>query len=309
LSSFCLGFVEARVDGPLSSCQGFVYTSAVEGNGQVRIGELARRTGVSVELLRAWEKRYGLLQPSRTNSGYRLYSPADEERIARMQRGLADGLAAAEAARAALEEPVLGGGNLSDAAAELRSALEDYDDATAQSALDVLLATFTFETVARDVMLPLLREIGERWERGEISVAQEHFASSLLRGRLMSIARGWDRGVGPRAVLACAPAERHELMLIIFGIALRAQGWRITYLGADTPVESINPDADDVVISAMSSDHFEASAVEIKALAKKVDVSIAGTGATEQLARKLGTRLLSSDVFRAAEELAKIPVV
>jgi len=280
----------------------------MEGNGQVRIGELARRTGVTVELLRAWEKRYGLLQPSRTNSGYRLYSPADEERIARMQRGLADGLAAAEAARAALEEPVLGGGNLSDAAAELRSALEVYDDATAQSALDVLLATFTFETVARDVMVPLLREIGERWERGEISVAQEHFASSLLRGRLMSIARGWDRGVGPRAVLACAPAERHELMLIIFGIALRAQGWRITYLGADTPVESINSDHH-VVISATSSDHFEAAAREIKALAKKVDVSIAGTGASEQLARKLGTRLLLPDAFRAAEELAKTPVV
>jgi DNA-binding transcriptional MerR regulator len=275
----------------------------------VRIGELARRTGVTVELLRAWERRYGLLQPSRTNSGYRLYSPADEERIARMQRGLADGLAAAEAAHAALEEPVLGGGNLSGAAAELRSALEVYDDAAAQSALDVLLATFTFETVARDVMLPLLREIGERWERGEISVAQEHFASSLLRGRLLSIARGWDRGVGPRAVLACAPAERHELMLIIFGIALRAQGWRITYLGADTPVESINPDADDVVISATSSEHFEAAAREIKALAKKVDVSIAGTGASEQLARKLGTRLLSPDVFRAAEELAKTPGV
>ena len=274
----------------------------------MRIGELARRTGVTVELLRAWEKRYGLLQPSRTNSGYRLYSPADEERIARMRRGLADGLAAAEAARAALEEPVLGGGNLSDAAAELRSALEVYDDATAQSALDVLLATFTFETVARDVMVPLLREIGERWERGEISVAQEHFASSLLRGRLMSIARGWDRGIGPRAVLACAPAERHELMLIIFGIALRAQGWRITYLGADTPVESINSD-DHVVISATSSDHFEAAAREIKALAKKVDVSIAGTGASEQLARKLGTRLLSPDAFRAAEELAKTPVV
>ena len=222
-----------------------------------------------------------------------------------MQRGLADGLAAAEAARTALEEPVLGGGSLSGTAAELRSALEVYDDAAAQSALDVLLATFTFETVAREVMLPLLREIGERWERGEISVAQEHFASSLLRGRLLSIARGWDRGVGPRAVLACAPAEHHELMLIIFGIALRAQGWRITYLGADTPVESINSDADDVVISATSSDHFEAATREIKALAKKVDVSIAGTGASEQLARKLGTRLLTPDVFRAAEELAK----
>ena len=94
----------------------------MEGNGQLRIGELARRTGVRVELLRAWEKRYGLLRPSRTNSGYRLYSAADEERVARMRRGLDDGLAAAEAARAALEEPVLAGTDLRGAAAELRTA-------------------------------------------------------------------------------------------------------------------------------------------------------------------------------------------
>lgn len=280
----------------------------MEGNGQLRIGELARRTGVTVELLRAWEKRYGLLRPSRTNSGYRLYSAADEERVARMRRGLDEGLAAAEAARAALEEPVLAGADLRGAAAELRTALEAYDDAAIQSALDVLLATFTFETVARDVMLPLLREIGDRWELGEISVAQEHFASSLLRGRLLSIARGWDRGVGPRAVLACAPEERHELALIVFGIALRAQGWRVTYLGADTPVESINPDADYVVISATSADRLEAAAREIKALGKKVAVSIGGAGASEQLARKLGARLLPADPFRAAEELAKTPV-
>ena len=79
----------------------------MEASAQLRIGELARRTGVSVDLLRAWERRYGLLQPSRTASGYRLYSAADEERVGRMRRGLDDGLAAAEAARAALEQPVL----------------------------------------------------------------------------------------------------------------------------------------------------------------------------------------------------------
>jgi DNA-binding transcriptional MerR regulator len=272
---------------------------------ELRIGELARRTGVSVELLRAWEKRYGLLQPARTNSGYRLYSPADEERVGRMRRGLDDGLAAAEAARAALEEPVVAGTDFAEAAAALRRALEAYDDAAAQATLDRLLAAFTFETVARDVLLPFLRELGERWAQGEISVAQEHFASNVVRGRLLSIARGWDRGVGPRAVLACAPEEHHELALIIFGIALRAQGWRVTYLGADTPVESIDPDgADDVVIAATSSQRLAAAARKISALAKKVDVSIAGAGASEQLARKLGVRLLSADPFQAAQELA-----
>jgi MerR family transcriptional regulator, light-induced transcriptional regulator len=272
---------------------------------ELRIGELARRTGVSVELLRAWEKRYRLLQPARTNSGYRLYSAADEERVARMRRGLDEGLAAAEAARAALEEPVAAGANLDEVAAELRLALEAYDDATAQGVLDRLLATFTFETVAGDVLLPLLREVGDRWERGETSVAQEHFASNVLRGRLLSIARGWDRGVGPRAVLACAPGERHELALIMFGIALRAQGWRVTYLGVDTPVEAIDPGvADDVVIAATDAERFTSAARKISALAKEVDVSIAGAGASEQLAKRLGARLLPADPFRAAAELA-----
>jgi MerR family transcriptional regulator, light-induced transcriptional regulator len=278
----------------------------MESGAQLRIGELARRTGVSVDLLRAWERRYGLLQPSRTASGYRLYSTADEERVGRMRRGLDDGLAAAEAARAALEQPVLARTDLARTASELRTALEAYDDAGAQATLDALLAGFTFETVARDVLLPMLRELGDRWAGGEISVAQEHFASNLLRARLLGLARGWDRGVGPRAVLACAPEERHELALIVFGIALRAQGWRVTYLGADTPVGSIDPAAaEDVVIAATTASRFDSAAEEIAALARRVDVSIAGAGASEELARKLGARLLPPDPFRAAEALAQ----
>jgi MerR family transcriptional regulator, light-induced transcriptional regulator len=270
--------------------------------GEVRIGELSRRTGVSVELLRAWEKRYGLLKPSRTASGYRLYSETDERRVRQMQRGVAEGLAAAEAARAALAAaPPTGGSDSRGAAAELRDALDRFDDAAANAALDSLLATFTFETVGRDVILPLLREIGDRWRRGELSVAQEHFASNVLRGRLLGLARGWDHGVGPRAVLACAPGERHELALIVFGIALRAQGWRITYLGADTPVDTLDSgDADAIVVAATEPQRFESAALQFEQLARSVDLAIAGAGATESIAEKLGARLLPPDPFAAA---------
>jgi MerR family transcriptional regulator, light-induced transcriptional regulator len=271
--------------------------------GEVRIGELSRRTGVSVELLRAWEKRYGLLKPSRTASGYRLYSETDERRVRQMQRGVAEGLAAAEAARVALAAAsvVADGSGPGGAAAELRGALDRFDDAAANAALDSLFATFTFETVGRDVILPLLREIGDRWRRGELSVAQEHFASNVLRGRLFGLARGWDHGVGPRAVLACAPEEHHELALIVFGIALRAQGWRITYLGADTPVDSLDPgDADAVVIAATAPERFESVALQLEQLARTVDLAIAGAGASEEIAEKLGARLLPPDPFAAA---------
>ena len=115
----------------------------------------------------------------------------------------------------------------------------------------------TLDVVLRDVLMPYLHELGERWERGEASVAQEHFASNLVRGRLMALARSWDRGGGPRALLACAEGELHDLPLVGFGLALREHGWRISYLGADTPVASVvettralTPDA--VVVSGTS---------------------------------------------------------
>ena len=216
----------------------------MEGAAQLRIGELARRTGVATELLRAWERRYGLLAPERTDSGYRLYSDADVRRVRRMRELLATGLSAAEAARQAAAEPRspdLGPGVPTPAAAstELRRALEQLDDAAAHAAFDRLLADYSTRAVLAGVVLPLLRELGAGWERGEISVAQEHFASNLLRGRLLGLARGWDRGAGRRALLACPPGERHDLGLVIFGLALRELGWRITFLGADTPPDTV----------------------------------------------------------------------
>src|SRR5690348_7921367 len=150
---------------------------------QLRIGALSRRVGVSPELLRAWEQRYGLLRPSRSAGGFRLYSSADEARVLAMQRRLATGLPAAEAARLALAETGRGldaapGGTtlLGQLAAELRAALDGFDEPAAHAALDRVVAAFRLQTVIRDAVLPYLHDLGRRWERGEASVAQEHFA-------------------------------------------------------------------------------------------------------------------------------------
>ncbi len=115
-----------------------------------------------------------------------------------------------------------------------------------------------------EIVMPYLHDLGVRWESGEVTVAQEHFASNVLRGRLLGLARGWGRGIGPRALLACAPGEQHELGLITFGLALRAHGWRIEYLGADTPLETIGDVADAlevelVVVSAVVPERIEAA--------------------------------------------------
>jgi DNA-binding transcriptional MerR regulator len=294
-------------------CQTFVqilYTpgvSATESEGLVRIGELARRTGVSPELLRAWERRYALLRPQRSDGGFRLYSREDEERVGAMLAHVEAGLSAAEAARLALQEARPAGGvTVEDSAAEaLRAALASFDDVGAHAAFDTLLASFSVEAVLRDAVLPALRDLGERWARGELTVAQEHFASNLLRGRLLGLARGWDRGRGPRAVLACAPGEQHDLGLLVFGIALRDHGWRITFLGADTPlatlseaVEALAPEL--VVVAATQRERLAG----LRAARVAASLAVAGSGVDAALAKRIGASHLADDPLTAAAHVA-----
>jgi methanogenic corrinoid protein MtbC1 len=241
---------------------------------------------------------------------------ADEERVRSMRRYLDAGVSAAQAARLALAEAAHDGGEeaqsagLTGLSTELRAALDRLDEPGAHAIVDRLLAAFTLQTVLRDVVLPYLHELGERWERGEASVAQEHFASNVLRGRLLGLARGWGQGTGPKAVLACAPGEIHDLALIIFGLALAEHGWLITYLGADTPVATIQEALADVeprlvVIAASTSQRFQAAQRQLTELARRVPVAVAGAGASDRLARATGASLLEGDPVTAAERVAE----
>jgi MerR family transcriptional regulator, light-induced transcriptional regulator len=285
------------------------------GPGYLRIGQLAKRTGVSPELLRAWEHRYGLLQPTRTAGGFRLYSAADEAKVQRMQSLVSGELAAAQAARLVLsggepEPPTAlpAATTLAEAAGNLSAALDRLDEQTANTALDRLFSAYTVETVLQDVLLPYLHRLGERWEAGEISVAQEHFASNLIRGRLLGLAQGWGQGQGPLAILACLPGEHHELGLLAFGVALRRRGWRITYLGTDSPIGAVADTARSlapavVVLLSMNPDNFLDHAREIEKLAIQVQVVIAGPGATPEVARHTQTRVLDQDPVSAAQTI------
>jgi DNA-binding transcriptional MerR regulator len=287
----------------------------VSSEPRFRIGELARRTGVSPALLRAWETRYGLFVPSRSAGGFRLYSEEDEARVRRMRAHQERGLSAAQAARLALEggetmEEVGPAADLGDAATELRLALEHFDEVEAQALFDRLVASLTLDSVLADVVLPVLREIGDRWERGEISVAQEHFAANMIRGRLLGLARGWGQGRGPRALLACAPGELHDLGLISFGLALRARGWRITFLGPDTPVGTLAAaaatlDPELVVVSSTVAEPFEAAAAELERFPREVPLALAGRGASEDLAAQVGARFLGGDAVVEAERVSR----
>lgn len=285
----------------------------------LRIGELSRRLGVSDHLLRAWETRYGLLQPFRSTGGYRLYSEADADRIRRMQTYLAAGLSAAEAARAVLAEAggaaadanPAGGVDVSELAVSLREALDGFDEPAAQAVLDRLLSDLSLQTVLRDVVLPYLADLGARWQDGSASVAQEHFASFVIRGRLAGLARGWGGGRGPRAVLACPLSELHDLALMVFGIVLNRQGWRVDYLGTSTPVdeliraaETTHPDL--VVLAASTPDVLEPMRTELAALAARFPLALAGPGVSAELAAAVGARHLTGDPVTEAEQLGTL---
>jgi len=279
--------------------------------GGHRIGEFARRVGVTPELLRAWEQRYGLLRPVRTPGGFRLYGEEDAERVARMRRALDHGLSAAEAARVALEPPSSPDRPIEDARARLMSAIEAYDEAVLQAALDDGLAAFGLETFVRDLILPTLSAVGRGWEQGRVEISQEHFASNLIRGRLLSLARFWGRGSGPLALLACAPGEHHDISLLAFGLILRSHGWRILFLGADTPLSTMEETARMtapavIVLVTFETSRVEAEGTVLRRLARTAPLFLSGPGAPAELTGKLRVRRLDGDLIKAAHQVANL---
>ena len=281
-------------------------------DGLVRIGELSRRVGVGPDRLRAWERRYGLLRPVRTPGGFRLYSRDDEQRVRDMQDQLARGLSAAQAAAVvrAVRREATPSAPLDELRSRLATALADFDDTGANAVLDRLFAVHGPDVAMRDVIYPYLRELGEAWERAEIDVGQEHFASNLLESRLLGLVPVWEDGTGPRALLACAPGELHTLGLTGFGIALRNRGWRVTYLGADTPIamtartaRTLAPGL--VVLASAMSHHLPPLEDELRALAASFRLALAGAGASRELAERVGAELLDEDPVTVAEHVAR----
>jgi MerR family transcriptional regulator, light-induced transcriptional regulator len=238
----------------------------------LRIGEVARRTGVTVPTLRAWERRYGLLDPARTDGGHRLYSDDDVQRVRAMQRLLNDGWSASSAAREVVREPApvtrlhpvpSSGDAAADLIARLEQAIDDFDAPAADTVIDDVFARLEIPRALDEVVLPVLRRIGEGWQTDPRVIAREHFATNTLRPRLQRLLRG-PFGASSRTCIAAAPeGEDHDLGLLASSVVGADAGWRIHYLGARMPtaaiersVDSLQPDV--VLIGAMHREHAEA---------------------------------------------------
>lgn len=216
------------------------------------IKHAAELTGIPVATLRAWERRYGVVAPERTDGGYRLY---DAPALARI-RAMRDLVATGWSPRQAADEVSRGGdagpgplmaGERVDAervdaertATELVDATRDLDTARLAAILDDRFSRGSFESVVDDWLMPALRGIGDAWAAGGLSTAAEHLAAHAVLRRLAAAFEAASRGTdGPRVLVGLAPGCRHELGALAFATAARRAGLSVTYLGADLPVES-----------------------------------------------------------------------
>jgi DNA-binding transcriptional MerR regulator/methylmalonyl-CoA mutase cobalamin-binding subunit len=221
------------------------------------IKEASVRSGVGVPLLRAWERRYGVVVPVRTASGYRLYDDAAIERLRAMRHLIAGGWSAQQAAervqaateaqllalaRASTEVPAtpepMSGSATDILIARLVEAARKIDSTELEAALDEAFSSARFEVAADRIVMPALRAIGDAWERQEISVAGEHAAShAVLRRLAMAYEAAGDPNAKRPLLVGLGPGARHELGAFAFAIAARRAGLPVLYLGADLPAE------------------------------------------------------------------------
>lgn len=188
----------------------------------------------------------------------------------------------------------------------LFTALVGFDEEGSIRLLDQFRESEGLGSLVGELVLPVMREIGEGWERGEVSVAQEHLSTQLVRSYLDALRRPPVVG-GAEAWLACPPRELHDLPLLALGLLLWEQGWQIRFFGASTPLHDLlravriaRPAL--VVVSGDEPRHLCAAAVALDLIAAETDLVLGGRAA-EQVGAELAGRLAPPDVVRAAEEL------
>jgi DNA-binding transcriptional MerR regulator len=203
----------------------------------LNIAALARRTGVAPDTIRKWEQRYGVLRPERTSGGQRRYSERDLARVEWLKARLADGYRIGEAAA------LLGAGAAAEApetpeelCAALTAAADRCDAPSLGRFIEQTLFLNELEDALARVIGPTLKSVGDRWAKGELTVAQEHLVTTVVRTHLEKLLADLPRGVRGTTVLACAPGERHDLGLLMLAVLLQADGWGVAFLGADTPL-------------------------------------------------------------------------
>lgn len=272
------------------------------------IAVVAERTGLSQDVLRVWERRYGVVSPERGPGGQRIYSDADIERLGllhaatRAGRGIGqvarlptDALAAMVdediAARERRASVAIAAPEAGELVAASLALTRNLDSAHLDEALRRAAARMGVSAFLESVAAPLLRRVGDEWHAGRLTPAQEHLASSVLHDIIVEIMRAFARqnGALPPTLLVATPAgDRHVIGAALVGAAAAVEGWNVLYLGSDLPAAEIAEAARAaavrvVAISVVYVEERDRVLGELRALRSRlpaeVTLIVGGTGA------------------------------
>ena len=279
----------------------------------LNIAALAQRTGVAPDTLRKWEQRYGILQPERTPGGQRRYSKRDVARVEWLCARLAEGYRIGEASLLLGKSDVAAAHTPAEHVDAILGALDRDDVGEIGLRLDQAFALHRVETVLAEIVEPLLQAVGNGWQAGEMTVAQEHLASEAVRSRLGHLLGDAGGGVRGVAVLACAPNERHELGLMTLAIGLRNDGWQVVYVGADTPLRDVLELAHrlSAVLVGISIAMPERVSELERALDETpcpdgVELVVGGGAASAAVAKRVGGRYIDGDLLHTVRTLRRL---
>ncbi len=291
------------------------------------IRTVASLTGINPVTLRAWERRYGLLNPQRTPKGHRLYTRQDidliREAIVLLKTGIPISQVRNHLGRHDEPQPSTALSSMQEQtdtwkqyAERMLQAVERFDETALDTTYNEVLALYPVDLVTLNLIQPLLKQLGLQWDKRPGGIAEEHFFSTYLRNRLGARFQHLStRRHKPRIVAACAPGEQHEIGLLLFCLITAAYGYSILILGADTPLDQIAHAAsvgrcDAIVLSVTTSPPPDVLDSQLKKLVNKAGIPVMVGGRASSKAEKIigeaGAITLGEDMHSAAERLRVI---
>jgi len=259
---------------------------------------VSQRTGLTPATLRAWERRYGVVDPARSDGGQRLYNDEQVDKLTRLRR-------LTEAGRAISQVAELSDNEAKALLAEDREAAQPETRANGSAALSVdriVDTAYHFVTVMNDseleytlrravvtigavsfleeIVVPLMHRIGDAWEAGELNPAQEHLAVQVTERVLAWLTEPMlAKAQGPRMVVATLPEERHGLGAKLVAAAAAMAGWQVSDLGVDLPAENVvdgaeTVDARAVALSLVNPAHNDAAMASLRTLRDRLPSSV-----------------------------------
>lgn len=248
-------------------------------NGDVEpsysIRAVVEQTGLSAHTIRAWERRYGVPEPVRTETNRRVYRERDVLRLKLLQRAVSAGHSIGMIAGLAPEdlERMLGAGvgeardirKPASILGECRIAMRNLDSALLESVLSRASAVLGIDAWVADIVIPLLHELDQGWEQGTLRIAHEHMVSAVLRAQLERVRRSLSvPASAPRMVVTTPSGQLHELGALLVAITGVREGWAVTYLGPNLPFDEI----------AMAAKRIDASAVALSVVFPEGDPAV-----------------------------------